>query len=88
MIAIDALTELKKNSLKVPEDVSLVGFDDITLASLVLPPLTTLAQPIYEMGARAMNLLLENMKKKSLKSKIILETKLVIRESTGRAKVR
>ena len=65
-----------------------MGFDDIPLVSLVLPPLTTLAQPIYEMGARAMNLLLENMKKKSLKSKIILETKLVIRESTGRAKVR
>jgi len=85
VMAIGALRELQRNNLKVPDDVSVVGFDDIPLASLVNPPLTTIAQPIYEIGAQAMKLLIRNIEKKDVvKSKIILDTKLVIRESTRR----
>lgn len=87
VMAIGALRELQRNNLKVPQDVSVIGFDDIPLASLVSPPLTTIAQPIYEIGAQAMNLLIRSIEKKDLvKSKIILDTKLVIRESTEKVK--
>jgi len=83
-MAIGALKEIQETGLKVPEDISVVGFDDIPLASLVNPALTTIAQPIYEMGREAMSLLVKNIEKKDLtKSKIILDTKLIVRESTA-----
>lgn len=84
LMAIGCMKELQKNGLRVPEDVSIVGFDNIPLASLVTPSLTTVAQPAYQIGVEAMSLLIKNMEKEnSLKSKIILPTELVVRESTG-----
>ena len=84
LMAIGCIKELQKNGLRVPQDVSIVGFDNISLASLVTPSLTTVAQPTYEIGAEAMNLLIKSIEKKgALKNKIILPTELVIRESAG-----
>jgi len=84
LMAIGCMKELQKNGLRVPQDVSIVGFDNIPLTSLVTPSLTTMAQPAYEMGAEAMNLLIKSIERKgALKSKIILPTELVVRESTG-----
>jgi len=84
LMAIGALKEIHERGLKVPEDISVVGFDNIPLASLVNPALTTIAQPIYEMGRESMSLLVKNIEKKDLtKSKIILDTKLIVRESTA-----
>jgi len=89
LMAIGTLKEIQERGLKVPEDISVVGFDDIPLASLVNPALTTIAQPIYEMGREAMSLLVKNIEKKDLtKSKIILDTKLIVRESTAPLKRR
>jgi len=89
LIAIGVLKEIQERGLKVPEDISVIGFDDIPLASLVNPALTTIAQPIYEIGREAVNLLIKNIEKKGLtKSKIILDTKLIVRESTAPLKRR
>ena len=58
MLAVGALHGAVKAGLQLPEDLSVTGFDDIPLASYVLPELTTVAQPITQMAERAVNRLL------------------------------
>lgn len=78
--AIKALKELKK---KVPKEIGVVGFDDIYMASLVDPELTTIEQPNYEMGYQAAAMLISSLEKKRVRKKeITLDTKLIIRKST------
>lgn len=57
-IAIGALNSCYRKGISVPADLSVVGFDDIRAASYVIPPLTTVRQPLQEMGKKAMNMLL------------------------------
>jgi DNA-binding LacI/PurR family transcriptional regulator len=86
--AIGAMKAVKEKGLKIPEDISLIGFDDIQLASFTEPSLTTVRQPIYEMGTTAINLLvqlIEGKKKEPLK--VELPTQLIIRESSGGIKI-
>ncbi len=61
LIAIGAIKELKSMGFKIPNDIGVMGFDDIYLAGLVEPSLTTIRQPNYQMGYIAMELLLENL---------------------------
>jgi len=85
LMAIGAMREVQKRGLQVPEDISIIGFDDIPLSSLISPSLTTISQPKYEIGAEAAKLLLKMINSpEAPKSKIILDTKLVVRESTAR----
>ncbi len=85
LMAIGAIKKIQGDGLRVPEDISIIGFDDIPTASLVTPALTTIAQPKYEMGAEAMNLLIRMIEKKgAFKSKVVLDTQLIVRESTKR----
>ena len=72
---------LKARGVRVPEDISLVGFDDIPFASCVDPPLTTIRQPKYEMGQRAMRMLLHLLNRKRVDN-VMLPGELVVREST------
>jgi LacI family transcriptional regulator len=75
-----------ESNRRVPEDLSLVGFDDIELASYAIPPLTTIAQPKQEIGQTAVRLLLERIEKKRQDVKpVILPTSLTIRQSSARA---
>lgn len=68
----------------VPADLSVVGFDDISLASFTCPPLTTVAQPMYEMGALAARLLLERMRDpQASPARRVLDVELVMRRSTA-----
>jgi DNA-binding LacI/PurR family transcriptional regulator len=70
--------------LKVPDDVAIVGFDDIPLASRTIPALTTISQPIVQMGAGVTNILLEQIEHPSRQPRqVILPTELVIRSSCG-----
>ena len=62
LMAIGAIEHCKAVGLRVPEDVSIVGFDDIPIAALLSPRLTTVSQPAFEMGYRATTLLLELIK--------------------------
>jgi len=85
--AIGAIRALKDVSLRVPEDVSVVGFDDIQSAAYSTPSLTTVRQPLFEMGQRGAKILLDRIgnREADYPSEIIMEPELVIRESTGPA---
>ncbi|PLS16053.1 LacI family transcriptional regulator [Bacillus sp. M6-12] len=81
-MAIGAVKAIKSKGLKVPEDISVVGFDDIKFASVFEPAITTIAQPTFELGKIAMELLLKLMNNDELKKKqYMLEDRLVVRES-------
>ncbi|WP_313371070.1 substrate-binding domain-containing protein, partial [Sedimentibacter sp.] len=77
LIAIGAIKELKKNGFSIPGDVGVMGFDDIYLAGLVEPSLTTVRQPNYKMGYQAMELLLETLNDPDKKSNNFKETEVI-----------
>ncbi|MDQ0253163.1 LacI family repressor for deo operon, udp, cdd, tsx, nupC, and nupG [Evansella vedderi] len=82
--AVGAIKALKENGLRIPEDIAIVGFDNIELAKFVDPPLTTIAQPKFEFGVHAMELLLKVMNGETISQEnIVLESHLIIRESCG-----
>jgi LacI family transcriptional regulator len=83
VLAVGTLEAAREIGLNVPEDISIIGFDDTVWAQTSYPKLTTVAQPIEEIGEIAMDLLVQDIeKKKTEKQKIILKPKLVIRKST------
>lgn len=85
-MAFGAIQTLKGKGFRVPEDVSVAGFDDIVYARYWDPGLTTIAQPVEEMGTRAMDMLLRVMEGQSLsETECILPTEFVVRNSTGPA---
>jgi len=84
MMAIGALREAINQGIKVPQDISIVGLDDIIIASYVSPPLTTVVFPQHEVGAKAAELLLRLMEKGE-KMVSYIHTYLVVRGSTGPA---
>lgn len=84
LMAIGAMEALRHSGMRVPDDVAVVGFDDITFASLVSPALTTVAQPKYRMGQLAMDRLLALMDGIGGRPKhTVLPPQLVVRESCG-----
>ena len=84
VMAVGVLHAAAKMRLRVPDDLSVLGYDDISIASYTIPPLTTVAQPITEMGATAVELLLHQMREpESSPRTVVLETHLVIRQSTA-----
>jgi DNA-binding LacI/PurR family transcriptional regulator len=85
--AIGAIRALKDAGLRVPEDVSVVGFDDILSAAYATPSLTTVRQPLAEMGKRGAQVLLERIadREKEFPPEIVVAPELVVRESTGPA---
>jgi DNA-binding LacI/PurR family transcriptional regulator len=85
--AIGAIRALAEAGLRVPHDVSVVGFDDIQSAAFCTPSLTTVRQPLNEMGKRGAHILLEriaNPTNTDLISEVVIQPELVVRESTGR----
>jgi DNA-binding LacI/PurR family transcriptional regulator len=81
--AAGALEALRAAGRRVPEDVAVIGFDDFTLAQRTEPPLTTVRQPIEEIGRAMIRLLLEEMEEGAVAWRhVILRTELVVREST------
>jgi DNA-binding LacI/PurR family transcriptional regulator len=81
--AIGALVALRNARIKVPDQVSLVGFDDIPFANYVTPPLTTVRVPIEEMGRKAVQQLLAQINKKRTQKITRFPTELIIRQSCG-----
>lgn len=85
LIALGIIRALKTVGLSVPSDVSVVGYDNTILAELTEPPLTTVNQPIKEMGYQATELLIKKLKgERSTSEKITFQTELVIRKSTSK----
>ena len=81
--ALGALRAIQEAGLRVPEDIALVGFDDIPLSARSDPPLTTVRQPIHLLGSKAVELLLELIENPAAPhAPVILPTELVMRGST------
>jgi DNA-binding LacI/PurR family transcriptional regulator len=83
MAAIGVLGAAESAGLRVPEDISVVGFDDIPASAWTSPPLTTVRQPIVEKGKLAARILIQRMNGKSVDSPRPLGTTLVVRKSTS-----
>lgn len=82
-MAIGAIKAFHEAGIKVPQDVAIVGFDDIILGSYIKPKLTTIRRPMYELGMFSTNMLMSILEGKSTNSSLVLSTKLIIRESCG-----
>ena len=83
VLAIGAIAECHARGLKVPEDVSITGFDDMELAGMMKPALTTMRFPTAELGAYAANHLLMRLEGKVVDLRCKLPTELVVRDSTA-----
>ena len=85
LMAIGALRAVHESGLRVPDDISIVGFDDIELSAYTSPPLTTVAQPKDDIGALAVEMLLERVSGRRLEArKVMLQPTLHVRASTTR----
>lgn len=83
-LALGAISAIKNVGLQIPQDIALVGFNNIAIAGLVEPPLTTVASPAREMGREAMKILQRLIAgKKPGNRKVVLPISLVIRKSCG-----
>jgi len=82
------LLALKEMNIKIPEEIGIVGFDDLEWAPLINPPLTTISQPIYTIGSTAAQLLLRRLGRTAelRKEVVILKPELIVRESSKRGK--
>lgn len=87
VMALGAMKAIKREGLRIPDDVAVVGFDDIPLAQHIEPTLTTVHQPIYHLGRLAAETLVNNLKEGRHEGawgvRQVLRTRLVIRESSG-----
>ncbi len=83
-LAIGTLRAARERGLRVPEDLSIVGFDDVEHATIVTPTLTTVRQPLAEMGRTAVSLLVRLLERQRFETlHVELATRLVVRESTA-----
>lgn len=85
LIATGVITEVLKSGLRVPEDISVIGFDDLPIASQLSPSLTTIRQDRKDLGRSAF-LLLDGLINDVTISKLLLRAKFITRESTGPVK--
>lgn len=84
MLALGAMQEIYRRGLRVPEDIAIIGCDDIAFCTMSRPTLSSISIPVYQIGVTAVQLLEDQMKGVSLGSKnVILEHKLVHRESSS-----
>ncbi len=84
VVAFGAMDAIKKGGMKIPQDIALVGFDNVNLSKYVDPPLTTVNLPAFDIGKNVASLLIDIIEKNGNKNKkIILETHMVIRKSCG-----
>jgi len=87
LMAIGALKAFAQLKIRVPEDISIIGFDNIPFSDCTYPPLTTIAQPTYQMGQKAVETLLKLIDKKKIKKSVEFETELIERDSVSRWEV-
>ena len=80
--ALGAMSALREAGRRVPEDVSVMGFDDIEFAGIAYPPLTTIRQPLREMGATAAEVLIRKIENGETVENISVRPELIVRSST------
>jgi len=82
-MAVGAIEVLQERGIKIPDDVAIVGFDDIEESRYTLAPLTTVKQPFYEQSKNAIEVIHQHLMGDSLPQNIILPAKLIVRQSCG-----
>jgi LacI family transcriptional regulator len=86
LMTLGTLRALRENNVRVPQDVALVGFDDMPWSSELCPPLTAVSQPTYELGQETVNLLLRRLANPNAPIRTVtLQPRLIVRESCGAA---
>ena len=86
LMALGAISAIQETGLAVGRDLSVSGFDDIAWAAHSHPSLTTVRQPVYEIGRRVCRMLIQRIRQEDLQERhIVLQPKFVVRESTGPA---
>src|SRR5216684_2593220 len=83
VMAFGAMRALRNAGRRVPDDVAVVGFDDIPASAMTHPPLTTVRQPLYEMGRTAASMVMAAVRGESIAKRTELPTSLVVRDSSG-----
>ena len=85
LMTVGAIQTLQERGVRIPADLSLVGYDDMEWWMLTHPPLTTVGQPVYDLGREAMRLLLSQIESNSRRrpQRVILKPELLTRESCG-----
>jgi LacI family transcriptional regulator len=83
VVAFGAIAAIREAGLRVPDDVSVVGFDDIALAAFFDPPLTTVRLPAYDLGLAAGTALLDRVAGRPVPDRTLLPTELIVRSSTA-----
>ena len=81
LIAIGVIQGLKEKGISVPEEVKIIGFDNICIGKYLDPPLTTVRQPIYKLGEEAVNVLISIIENKDTEMVKVLDTEIVVRAS-------
>jgi DNA-binding LacI/PurR family transcriptional regulator len=81
--AVGVLSSLLAAGRNVPEEIAVVGFDDVAFSRYLNPPLTTVRAPIEQVGREAVRLLVKRIQKQTCESEVLLPTELVVRESCG-----
>ncbi len=87
-LAVSAYYAIQMRGLRIPDDISIVGYDNIGLASLMRPTLTTVEQPTYEIGRSAAELIISRVRdqRKSTHHTVLLPTKFIVRDSVKNIK--
>ncbi len=85
MTALGVIQALKESGRRIPQDMAVVGFDNLPLATMTSPALTTVHQPIEEQGARAAEILVKRLQSRKAASatRVLMNCRLVARESTS-----
>lgn len=83
LLAVGAMQAAREAGVKVPEQLSIIGFDDTILSTVANPALTTVAQPVDQMVKLAFGLLIGQPDEDGIRQRIVMQPELVIRESTG-----
>lgn len=82
MISVGALMACREHGIRVPEELSIVGFDDIPVAQYITPRLTTVHQPIRDLGRCAMQMLLDLLREQTVQNRVLAPS-LVVRDSSA-----
>ena len=82
LMALGAVKAMKELSYKIPEEVQVIGFDNVTFSQLCSPALSTIQQPTVEMGKKAAEMLIEMMDGKKINRNVRLQPRLILRETT------
>jgi DNA-binding LacI/PurR family transcriptional regulator len=82
-MALGVLDELSRLGIRVPDQLAVVGFDDIEESRFAMPPLTTVRQPLYEQGRDAVRIVIDQVRTGTVSERVVRRTQLVLRRSCG-----